>query len=123
DSIYRKQGAGDEPDRTAHALDAGVHLFSIQRRLRRRDARRFADRPPRKIRAERKKFQGAREEIEIMSSKLPPLESECQIASSRLWLPIQFFNTVNRLGIPFTKDVLWVRIKRQLLRHCVPLRF
>ena len=36
-------------DRTADALDAGVHLFSIQRRLRRRHARRSAARAPGKI--------------------------------------------------------------------------
>jgi hypothetical protein len=58
-----------------------------------------------------------------MSSKLPPLENDCQIASPRLWLPIQFFITVSRLGIPFTEDVLWVSVRSQLLMHCVPLRF
>ena len=39
--------------------------FQIQRRICRRHARRFAARAPRKIRAKRKKFQGAREEIEV----------------------------------------------------------
>jgi L,D-transpeptidase catalytic domain len=58
-----------------------------------------------------------------MSSKLPPLESDCQIASPRLWLPIQFFITVSCLGIPFTEDVLWISVKSQLLMHFVPLRF
>jgi L,D-transpeptidase YbiS len=58
-----------------------------------------------------------------MSSRLPPLEGDCQIASSRLWLPIAFFNTASRFGIPFAKDVLWISVHRQLLMHCVPLRF
>src|SRR5208283_2938230 len=51
----QKQGAGDEPDRTDHALDAGVHVFSVQGRVCRGHARRFAARAPRKIRAKRKK--------------------------------------------------------------------
>jgi hypothetical protein len=58
-----------------------------------------------------------------MPVKLPPLEGECQIASPRLWLPLKFFNTVERLGIPFTGDVLWVKVEQQLLLHCQPLRF
>ena len=76
DSIRRKQGAGDEPDRTPHALDAGVHVFSIQRRLCRGHARRFAARPPRKIRAERTKLQSAREEIKMMFSNYVSFGSE-----------------------------------------------
>jgi len=30
---------------------------------------------------------------------------------------------MERLGIPFTSDVLWIRVGTQLLLHCVPLRF
>ena len=45
------------------------------------------------------------------------------MASPRLWLPLQFFQTAHRLGVPFTQDVLWVRIGRQTMLHCVPLRF
>ena len=65
DPVRRKQGARNGVERTHHALDAGVHLLSIQGRLCRRHARRFTARAPRKIRAERAKFEGAREEIEI----------------------------------------------------------
>ena len=59
----------------------------------------------------------------MSSSKLPPLDWDCRIASPRLWIPLQFFTTVKRLGVPFTEDVLWIRIGRQLMLHCVPLRF
>jgi len=38
-------------------------------------------------------------------------------------MPLQFFATVERLGVPFTKDVLWIRIGHQRMLHCVPLRF
>ncbi|MEI9960216.1 MAG: hypothetical protein WDM76_03505 [Limisphaerales bacterium] len=59
--VRREQGAGNGAGRTPRALHTGVHLFSIQRRLRRRHARRPAANTTRKIRAKRKKFQGARE--------------------------------------------------------------
>lgn len=45
------------------------------------------------------------------------------MASPRLWLPLAFFQTARRLGVPFTSDVLWVRIGRQTMFHCQPLRF
>ena len=57
------------------------------------------------------------------SSKLPPLDRDYRIASPRVWLPLSFFTTVQRLGTPFTSDVLWIRIGRQSMLHCQPLRF
>jgi amino-acid N-acetyltransferase len=65
DSIHRKQGAGIEPERTAHALDAGVHVFSIEGRLRRRHARRSAPGASREIRPERTQLEGAGQEVHI----------------------------------------------------------
>ena len=58
-----------------------------------------------------------------MSCRIPPLDGDCRIASPRLWLPLEFFSATERLGIPFTSDVLWIRLQTQLLLHCVPLRF
>lgn len=74
DSVRRKQGAGIESGHAAHAFDAGVHVFSEQRRLCRRHARRFAARTPAEIRAKRKKFQSAREEIEMSAWRKQALE-------------------------------------------------
>ena len=53
-------------ERAHHALDPGVHLFSIQRRICRRHARRLAARPPREIRRERAQLEGAGEEVESL---------------------------------------------------------
>jgi L,D-transpeptidase YbiS len=36
---------------------------------------------------------------------------------------MEFFNTAERLGIPFTEDALWIRVEPQLLMHCASLRF
>jgi hypothetical protein len=57
------------------------------------------------------------------AAKLPPPGKACEIASPRLWLPLEFYQTTQRLGIPFTRDVLWARISQQQMLHCVPLRF
>ncbi len=49
-------------ERTHHALDAGVHLFSIQGRVRGRHAGRLAAGSAREVRPKRTQFQGAGEE-------------------------------------------------------------
>ena len=64
DPVCGKQGARNGSGRTHHAFDAGVHVFSIQRRFCRGHARRSAARAPGEIRAERPELEGAREEIE-----------------------------------------------------------
>ncbi|MBM3877158.1 MAG: L,D-transpeptidase [Verrucomicrobia bacterium] len=55
--------------------------------------------------------------------KLPLPAGDGGVASPRLWLPGDFFHTVRRCGLQFTRDVLWVRVRRQLLLHGSPLRF
>jgi hypothetical protein len=57
------------------------------------------------------------------SSRLPPLlPVGSGIASPRRWLPSAFFADLDRLGVPPTNDVLWVRIRTQQLFHCEALR-
>src|SRR6185436_4441593 len=67
DPVRREQGKGIEPERTAHAFHAGVHVFSVEGRLQRRHAGRLAARAPGEIRPERAQLQGAGEEIEGLS--------------------------------------------------------
>src|SRR5207247_1889036 len=55
-------------ERTHHAFYASVHLFPIQRRFRRRHARRSASWPPREVRPERPQLQSAGEKVEMRSS-------------------------------------------------------
>src|SRR5207247_1405177 len=56
--------ARDGPGRVARPFHPGLHLFPVQRRLRRRHPRGSAARPPRKIRAKRPQIKGAGQETE-----------------------------------------------------------
>ena len=57
------------------------------------------------------------------AAKLPLPDGECLVASPRLWLPSNFYHSVRRFGLAFTADVMWISVGRQLIIHCVPLRF
>ena len=63
--FVERPGPRTGPAGAAGALDAGVHLLSVQGRLRRRHARRPAARAPREVRAERPELEGAREEAQL----------------------------------------------------------
>ncbi len=72
-SIHRKQGARNGPERIARALHTSLHLFSIERRFRRRLARRSPARASREVRTKRTQLQGAGQEADEAGVEPLPL--------------------------------------------------
>ena len=68
DSVCGGQGARTGRPAAAGAVDPGVHVLSVQGRLRGRHARDLAAFAPREVRAERPQFEGAREEAQVNRS-------------------------------------------------------
>jgi L,D-transpeptidase catalytic domain len=58
----------------------------------------------------------------IRSANMFPAANHHGITTPRLLLPLQFFATVKRQGVRFTENVLWVRVGRQTMLHCVRRR-